>query len=69
MNEPWRTTIDVPSREEGDAAVREAETLLRTTLATWASDLLILRRDGLTDSSRMGSTHTDANTPARRRAA
>ena len=69
MNEPWRNSIDVPSREEADAAVRDAETLLRTTLATWASDLLVLRRAGVTGSSHRGSVHETANSPAWRRAA
>ena len=46
--------LAIPSREEGERAVREAERLYRRQLAAWASDVLRLRGVGLTRATWTG---------------
>ncbi len=40
-------SIDIPSRFEAERIVDHARRLFGRTLACWASDVLVLRRDGL----------------------
>ena len=45
---PAAQTLDLPCHEHADLALRDAQSLFRRTLASWASDLLLLQRDGVT---------------------
>ena len=47
---PPHPTIEVPDPHVAEVAVRHARSLFRRTLATWASDVLRLRRDGVLDA-------------------